>query len=142
MCEIFIPNVISDITLKYFRVLVVRHPFVRLISAWNDKLLTSNIQSWPMFRTFRMSRFSPAATPTHRISFSDFVDYLITAISHNEIINRHFQPQSGMCDPCASNYNHVLKVSFFQKTFGKHSHCRKFFPNIHRHWQKICRHLN
>lgn len=92
------------------RVLVVRHPFVRLISAWNDKLLTSNLQSWPMYRTFRMARFNKEQTTTHRITFVDFVEYLAYAMANTEIINRHFQPQSGMCDPCVSNYNHVLKV--------------------------------
>merc|ERR1712130_165711 len=104
-----IPEIANSETAS--RVLVVRHPFVRLISAWNDKLLTSNSkQSAPMFRVFRMSRFHTAESPTHRITFPDFVAYLLNAVENHESINRHFQPQSGMCDPCLSNYNRVLKV--------------------------------
>ena len=103
----------------FFRVLVARHPFVRLISSWNDKLLTSNVkQSWPMYRTFRMSRFRQAESPTHLITFPDFVRYLLEAVKNRENINRHFQPQKGMCDPCAANYNKVLKV-FNTNTVGR-----------------------
>ena len=63
-----------------------------------------------MYRTFRMSRFRQSESPTHLITFPDFVRYLLEAVKNRENINRHFQPQKGMCDPCAANYNKVLKV--------------------------------
>lgn len=70
-----------------------------------------------MYRTFRMARFNKEQTTTHRITFVDFVEYLAYAMANTEIINRHFQPQSGMCDPCVSNYNHVLKVRISNHLF-------------------------
>jgi hypothetical protein len=39
---------------KSSTVLIARHPFVRLISSWNDKLLRVNEQSTPMMRIFKM----------------------------------------------------------------------------------------
>jgi hypothetical protein len=39
---------------KSSTVLIARHPFVRLISSWNDKLLRVNYQSTPMMKVFKM----------------------------------------------------------------------------------------
>lgn len=43
---------------KSSTVLIARHPFVRLISSWNDKLLRVNKQSTPMMRVFKIGIFS------------------------------------------------------------------------------------
>ncbi|CAG5077466.1 Oidioi.mRNA.OKI2018_I69.PAR.g8723.t1.cds [Oikopleura dioica] len=96
---------------KNSTVLIARHPFVRLISSWNDKLLRENVlQSGPMMRHFNIDRFVTSDHETHLISFEDFLNYMVYAIEHDEPINRHFQPQHNMCDPCSSDFNTVLKV--------------------------------
>ena len=43
---------------KSSTVLIARHPFVRLISSWNDKLLRTNQQSTPMMRVFEIGTFN------------------------------------------------------------------------------------
>ena len=65
-----------------------------------------------MFRVHKLIRFATEPTADHRITFKNFVDYLVVAVENKEYINRHFQPQHGMCDPCVSNFNHILKVTF------------------------------
>ncbi|CBY11378.1 unnamed protein product [Oikopleura dioica] len=96
--------------LKSSTVLIARHPFVRLISSWNDKFLRVNIQSAPMMKRSNIDRFVTYEHETHRISFEDFVNYLVYAAENKEKINHHFAPQHIMCPPCVSDFDKILKV--------------------------------
>ena len=79
----------------YFSFLVVRHPFVRLVSAYRDKLesLTEynvryHITDGPRMTSRRVFNSSVADNPT----FPEFVDYLIRTPPN--LMDKHWAPYS------------------------------------------------
>ena len=85
---------------NYFSFLVVRHPFVRLVSAYRDKLesLTEynvryHITDGPRMTSRRVFNSSVADNPT----FPEFVDYLIRTPPN--LMDKHWAPYSKVKDP-------------------------------------------
>ena len=93
-------------------VLVVRHPFVRLFSAWNEKFSRLHRHAAHYYKTarglreFETDNWSANQTSTHLVSFRNF----ITWIAKNEKSkNPHFESALKLCPPC-QNFNFVIKV--------------------------------
>jgi hypothetical protein len=99
---------------KYYKFVLFRHPFTRMVSAWRNKLLTvdGKINKYfyrnygiPIIRLTR-GKWAEAAFLKNQtgnlVTFQEFV-----AGVKNGIIDRHWMPQSEICQPCNVDYNHV-----------------------------------
>ncbi|CAH2268017.1 jg10207 [Pararge aegeria aegeria] len=97
--------------------LVVREPFVRLLSAYRDKL--ENITP-PYYR-----KLARAIVAAHREAalkvlgpiksfgptFYEFVSYLIKNYASGEVtLDEHWAPYYKFCTPCAANFTVIAKV--------------------------------
>jgi len=84
-------------------ILVVRHPFIRLISAWNEKFHRDYQYGYSMFRRERnLQKYAKERDATHWISFADFARWI--AFDDYQLKNKHFRPQSYMCPPCGTRF--------------------------------------
>ena len=97
----------------YFKYMIVRHPFDRLVSAWRDKLLgDENYIKVFIPRIRAPSRLSGTETtqlkPEKPIEFTEFVDYL--AKQNPLHFDRHWLSMYHHCHPCHFRYDFVAKV--------------------------------
>ncbi|XP_018027558.1 carbohydrate sulfotransferase 13-like [Hyalella azteca] len=100
--------------------MVVRHPFLRLISAYRDKIATkSGKMVMAQFQKFRRLYNMPIISkyrqqePHDKFykdvpTFPEFVQYLLE--TPVEDYNEHWRPYHVICRPCDVPYNVVLKL--------------------------------
>ncbi|XP_047020419.1 carbohydrate sulfotransferase 11 [Helicoverpa zea] len=102
--------------------LVVREPFVRLLSAYRDKL---EIQIKPFYRKLAKSIISKYRQTTIALfgkpklsgpTFYEFVQYLIDQNKGPGYeFNEHWAPYYQFCSPCAVNFSVIAKVETLDK---------------------------
>lgn len=102
--------------------LVVREPFVRLLSAYRDKL---EILIKPYYRKLARAIISKYRTKTKALTgapkasgptFPEFVKYLIDQHkSPQYVFNEHWAPYHTFCSPCAVYFNVIAKVETLAK---------------------------
>lgn len=95
---------------KTKRFLIVRHPLERLLSAYRDKL--EHMQG----REYYYKRFGRRIALKYRQSggnatrleptFAEFLRF----IAHEKYFDEHWAPYYRTCEPCALNYDYILKV--------------------------------
>ncbi|XP_078040303.1 carbohydrate sulfotransferase 11 isoform X2 [Augochlora pura] len=101
----------------YDKLIVVRHPLERLLSAYRNKLEAKHEKSSMYFQ----SRFGKKIVKRYRqnateqslkngddVTFPEFVEF-VTDDSSNETRNEHWNPIYELCQPCLVNYNLVSK---------------------------------
>ncbi|EZA47465.1 Carbohydrate sulfotransferase [Ooceraea biroi] len=101
----------------YDKLIVVRHPLERLLSAYRNKLEPKHEKSAKYFQ----SRFGKKIIKKYRqnatleslkngddVTFREFVDF-VTDDSENGTRNEHWRPINELCQPCVVNYNLVSK---------------------------------
>ncbi|KMQ96869.1 carbohydrate sulfotransferase 11-like protein [Lasius niger] len=101
----------------YDKLIVVRHPLERLLSAYRNKLETKHEKSARYFQ----SRFGKKIIKKYRsnateeslkngddVTFREFVDF-VTDDSENGTRNEHWRPIYELCQPCIINYNLISK---------------------------------
>ena len=122
----------------------MRHPFERLVSAFNDKMRKS--QKSPVykqlsktinrkFRRFRSTKAARLAWDDGLATFEDFVNYLIRLGPPNKR-DDHWKQYEAICDPCNSNYDVIMKFDTFDDDFRyikqylnvSQHHLPAFFP--------------
>ncbi|XP_050029577.1 carbohydrate sulfotransferase 8-like [Dermacentor andersoni] len=95
---------------QYTRVLFVRHPFERLVSAFEDKAGGPRDRERFFYdvywdRIMAGSRSSNATDNSTRVTFPQFVDYLLRVpVSQWD---DHWAPFYSRCEPCLFRYNFV-----------------------------------
>ena len=96
----------SELVKEYHTVVVMRHPFTRLVSAYTDKMVQ------PKFK-HSVKHFLNATKPPAYTGFNDFVGYIIDGYG-----NRHWNPVSDMCDMCRVRYDSVMRIETFAHDMG------------------------
>ena len=82
----------------------VRHPFVRLVSAYLDKVVNNDYHRWRKKTIFyKRLKYTPDIIPR----FDLFVDYIL---SGKEDSDNHIQAYWRHCDVCHINYNIIGKT--------------------------------
>ena len=97
----------------YFKFLVVRHPFDRMVSGYKDKLTGRNM---PYRRTlvkrilnmFHGGEERMELDEANGVSFDDFTKYMIT--EGYKMKDQHFARMEKYCAPCQIRYDYIAKL--------------------------------
>ncbi|XP_076752599.1 carbohydrate sulfotransferase 11 [Xylocopa sonorina] len=101
----------------YDKLIVVRHPLERLLSAYRNKLEPKREGSSRYFQTrfgrkiikrYRRNASEQSLKNGDDVTFREFVEF-VTDNSSNETRNEHWNPIYELCQPCLVNYNLVSK---------------------------------
>ncbi|CAL7943294.1 unnamed protein product [Xylocopa violacea] len=101
----------------YDKLIVVRHPLERLLSAYRNKLEPKRERSSRYFQTrfgrkiirrYRRNASEQSLKNGDDVTFREFVEF-VTDDSSNETRNEHWNPIYELCQPCLVNYNLVSK---------------------------------
>ncbi|XP_038138105.1 carbohydrate sulfotransferase 8-like [Cyprinodon tularosa] len=104
---------------SYTKVLFVREPFERLVSAFRDKFESPNSYYHPVFGRAIISRYRPNATRSALrtgagVTFREFVQYLLDA-QKPVGMDIHWERVSKLCSPCLIPYNFIGKFESLQE---------------------------
>uniref|UniRef100_A0A3B5BCV8 Carbohydrate sulfotransferase n=1 Tax=Stegastes partitus TaxID=144197 RepID=A0A3B5BCV8_9TELE len=96
---------------SYTKVLFVREPFERLVSAFRDKFESPNSYYHPVFGRPIISRYRVNATRTALrtgagVTFREFIQYLLD-VRRPVGMDIHWEPVSQLCNPCLLRYNFI-----------------------------------
>lgn len=104
---------------SYTKVLFVREPFERLVSAFRDKFESPNSYYHPVFgrpiiSKYRANATSAALRTGAGVTFREFVRYLLD-VKRPVGMDIHWEPVSQMCSPCLMQYNFIGKFENLEK---------------------------
>ncbi|XP_069028865.1 carbohydrate sulfotransferase 8-like [Embiotoca jacksoni] len=104
---------------SYNKVLFVREPFERLVSAFRDKFESPNSYYHPVFGRPIISRYRANATRAALrtgagVTFREFVQYLLD-VRRPVGMDIHWQPVSQLCNPCLLRYTFIGKFERLQQ---------------------------
>ncbi|KPP66110.1 carbohydrate sulfotransferase 8-like [Scleropages formosus] len=103
----------------YTKVLFVREPLERLVSAFRDKFENPNTYYHPVFGRPIISRYrvnaSQAALRTGAgVTFKEFVQYLLDV--HRPVgMDIHWEPVGHLCSPCLLDFDFIGKFETMQE---------------------------
>ncbi|XP_012261286.2 carbohydrate sulfotransferase 11 [Athalia rosae] len=108
---------IFDKLSSYDRLIVVRHPFERLLSAYRNKLEAKHNSSMyfqerfgkKIIKKYRENATQEALEKGDDVTFSEFVDFVTDGEGENGTRNEHWRPITELCHPCVANYNMISK---------------------------------
>lgn len=103
----------------YTKVLFVREPFERLVSAFRDKFESPNAYYHAVFGRPIISRYRPEASPAARrsgagVTFREFVHFLLD-VQRPVKMDIHWQPVSQLCSPCIFGYSFIGRFERLQE---------------------------
>lgn len=104
---------------SYTKVLFVREPFERLVSAFRDKFESPNSYYHPVFGRPIISRYRANASRSALrtgagVTFREFVQYLLD-VRRPVGMDIHWEPVSQLCHPCRLRYNFIGKFESLQE---------------------------
>lgn len=104
---------------SYTKVLFVREPFERLVSAFRDKFESPNLYYHPVFGRAIISRYRANATGAALrtgagVTFREFVQYLLD-LRRPVGMDIHWEPVSQLCSPCLLRYHFIGKFESLQE---------------------------
>lgn len=106
----------------YTKVLFVREPFERLVSAFRDKFESPNAYYHSVFGRPIIAKYRPNATHTALrtgagVTFKEFVQYLLD-VQRPVRVDIHWEPVSQLCSPCVFAYNFIGRFESLQEEAG------------------------
>ena len=99
---------------NYLKFTFVRHPFERLVSAYNNKLVEANtFYRMSVGRTiierYRKEPSERSLRTGHDVLFPEFVQYVIDEWRTGQLMDVHWRPMVDLCTPCHVHYDVVGK---------------------------------
>jgi len=109
--------------------LVVRHPFERLLSAFKDKMdadYNETHEDWASFglaQQLIVKEYREEERPGQRPTFPEFLNYIIGQLSpdprvmaaRSREVNNHWKPFYINCNICKQRYDLILKMETFTR---------------------------
>ncbi|XP_053675166.1 carbohydrate sulfotransferase 9-like [Anopheles nili] len=109
------PRVLLTSMKNTYSFIVVRNPFERLISAYEERLLG---QIHPYFKNLSHAIYKiyhPDGNEYGIPSFQDFTRYVIDQYHNNKPSDLHWRPINDLCTPCLARYDSIMKMESFTK---------------------------
>ncbi|XP_029576950.1 carbohydrate sulfotransferase 8 [Salmo trutta] len=103
----------------YTKVLFVREPLERLVSAFRDKFENPNTYYHPVFgkpiiSKYRVNASKVALRTGSGVTFQEFMQYLLDV--HRPVgMDIHWEPTSQLCSPCLLDYNFIGKFETMEE---------------------------
>ena len=99
---------------NYMKFTFVRHPFERLISAYNNKLVEDNSfyrlnYGRKIIRRYRMNPSERSLELGDDVRFEEFVQYVIDEWKTGQLMDVHWRPMADLCTPCYVHYDVIGK---------------------------------
>ena len=102
---------------KSVKFLFVREPYGRLLSAYNNKILSPNPLFWGMGKKIvAATRDNPSNDSLkygHDVTFAEYIKYLLIQFESGKSLDPHFAPMNTICDPCRFNFDYFGKLETF-----------------------------
>ncbi|XP_071516168.1 carbohydrate sulfotransferase 11-like [Panulirus ornatus] len=105
-------------------VMIVRHPFQRLVSAYRDKMIARNstVKDYLYLRSIIKHRYHTGVSEvTSFPTFKEFVDFVLDEWSSSDPRpgtwhewSRDWHPAYYLCAPCHMNYTHLLRFEQYK----------------------------
>ncbi|XP_030628282.1 carbohydrate sulfotransferase 12-like [Chanos chanos] len=106
---------------KYTKFIFVRHPYVRLISAYRDKFVKENQEFYTRYGVHMLRKYGNNSSPPAKVkdahaagvfpSFSDFIQYLTDPETEKfRPFDEHWRQAYRLCHPCQINYDFIGKM--------------------------------
>lgn len=109
---------------NYRKFIVVRHPFVRLLSAFQDKFRVFDAvgrrfqKRWgrQIIRRYRTNPSKVSLTRGQNATFKEVLRYLgDDAIPYREKFEPHWKPLQNLCHPCLIDYDYIAKTETLEE---------------------------
>ena len=97
----------------YIKVIFVREPLARLLSAFRDKLshgekkFLARKYGAEAIKLFRENPSQQSLKDGHDLKFSEFVDYVLYQKAHSQEFDKHWDEYFNLCSPCHIRYNFI-----------------------------------
>ncbi|GAA6082380.1 carbohydrate sulfotransferase 8-like, partial [Tachysurus ichikawai] len=104
---------------SYTKVLFVREPMERLVSAFRDKFESPNSYYHPVFgkpiiSKYRVNASKSALRTGSGVTFQEFIRYLLDV--HRPVgMDIHWEPVSQLCSPCLLDYDFIGKFETLEE---------------------------
>lgn len=104
---------------SYTKVLFIREPMERLVSAFRDKFESPNSYYHPVFGKPIISKYRVNASKTalrtgSGVTFQEFIRYLLDV--HRPVgMDIHWEPVSQLCSPCLLDYDFIGKFETLEE---------------------------
>ena len=110
----FKKNQIKNMLNDYYKFMLVRDPFERLVSAYRNKWLgKENVQlhatlGKAIVRRYRFNDSEDIDPRGDDVRFTEYIRYIIDTPSEN--LNEHWMPYNDLCRPCEVNYDFIGSI--------------------------------
>lgn len=96
---------------NFSRLLMVRHPLTRWLSAFRQKM---KLKAYMSVRQKIVRDYRPDASQEDiekgNPTFEEFLKHLITVGLKNATYDHHWAPYTYLCDPCRMHYDYIIKL--------------------------------
>ncbi|XP_027017020.1 carbohydrate sulfotransferase 8-like [Tachysurus fulvidraco] len=112
-------DAVSERLHSYTKVLFIREPMERLVSAFRDKFESPNSYYHPVFgkpiiSKYRVNASKSALRTGSGVTFQEFIRYLLDV--HRPIgMDIHWEPVSQLCSPCLLDYDFIGKFETIEE---------------------------
>ncbi|KAK3570123.1 hypothetical protein QTP86_011700 [Hemibagrus guttatus] len=112
-------HAVSERLRSYTKVLFIREPMERLVSAFRDKFESPNSYYHPVFgkpiiSKYRVNASKSALRTGSGVTFQEFIRYLLDV--HRPIgMDIHWEPVSQLCSPCLLDYDFIGKFETIEE---------------------------
>lgn len=119
----FPPEGIAYRIKHYYKFMFVRHPFVRLLSAFRDKLEKAYDKQYRLkfgkeiIRKFRSNPSQRSLDTGDDVTFVEFVNFLFYIMKHGKQLNPHWNTYFNLCHPCVMHYDFIGKFETMTQEF-------------------------
>ncbi|XP_047496515.1 carbohydrate sulfotransferase 11-like [Penaeus chinensis] len=110
-------SAVKDLMKKFGKVVIVRDPFARIVSAYLDKIATRSFAKLSRY-IIKNYRVTPRNNATRQPTFEEFVKFLVEHTSSSDSVwkklemrtDRHWFPYYANCFPCDIDYDVIATM--------------------------------
>jgi hypothetical protein len=119
-------NLVEEIVWNYKKIIIVRHPLVRLLSTYLTKFDNRSLESERQFFYSKVLKFY-SDNPQIKREFSESLDYISKSLSFENFltywtdtfdikayVTEHLVPYFYLCNPCGVPYDFIAKLETLQ----------------------------